>query len=112
MEYGTLADRSWCVIIFSLCTGELGTESPFPQVRNHVLLPYADLLEETDELFRSILTSKKLKAIVDLVPDEWFDKEGPTAAEARDMYLRFLQIRLGASKIFIKEAQNARATLV
>jgi hypothetical protein len=49
---------------------------------------------------------------VDLVPDAWFDKGGPPAAEARDMYLRFLQIRLGASEIFIKEAQNARATLV
>src|SRR6201995_3598279 len=91
---------------------ELKAENPFPQVRNHVLLPYADMLEETDALFRNVLSSKKLKAIVDLVPDEWFDKDGPPAAEARDIYLRFLQIRLGASEIFIKEAQNARAALV
>jgi hypothetical protein len=76
------------------------------------LLPYADLLEETDEFFRTILTSKKLKIIVDLIPDEWFDKDGPPPAEVRDMYERFLEIRLGASKIFIKEAQNARAALV
>jgi HipA-like kinase len=91
---------------------EQKAESPFPQVKNHVLLPYADLLEETDELFRSTLTSKKLKAIVDLIPDEWIDKEGPPPAEVRDIYWRFLQIRLGASEIFIKEAQNARAALV
>ena len=91
---------------------EQKAESPFPQVKNHVLLPYADLLEETDELFRSTLTSKKLKMIVDLIPDEWIDKEGPPPHEVRDMYWRFLQIRLGASEIFIKEAQNARAALV
>jgi hypothetical protein len=91
---------------------ELKAENPFPQVRNHVLLPYADLLEETDDLCHSILTSKKLKEIVDLVPEEWFDKEGQPPAEARDMYWRYLQIRLGASKIFIKEAQNARTALV
>src|SRR5664279_3255064 len=91
---------------------ELKAESPFPQVRNHVLLPYSDMLEETDENFRSILTFKKLKSIVNLVPDEWFDKDGPGPADAKDIYSRFLQIRLGASDIFIKEAQNARAALV
>src|SRR5437763_13943328 len=47
---------------------EKKAENPFPQVKNHVLLPYADLLEETDELFRSILTPKKLKTIVNLIP--------------------------------------------
>ena len=91
---------------------ELKAESPFLQVKNHVLLPYADKLEETDEKFQSILTSEKLKNIMDLIPDEWLNADGQVATEARDIYYRFLQIRLGASKIFIKEAENARAALV
>jgi hypothetical protein len=91
---------------------ELKAESPFIQVKNHVLLPYASRLEETDERFQSILESEKLKYIMDLIPDEWLNADGQPAADARDIYFRFLQIRLAASKIFIKEAQNARATLV
>lgn len=91
---------------------ELKAESSFVQVRNHVLLPYASRLAETDEKFQSILTSEKLKYIMDLIPDEWLNADGQSAAEAKDIYFRFLQIRLAASKIFIKEAQNARAALV
>jgi hypothetical protein len=91
---------------------ELKAESPFLQVKNHVLLPYADKLEETDEKFQTILTSEKLKYIMELIPDEWLSADGQTATEARNIYYRFLQIRLGASKIFIKEAENARAALV
>jgi hypothetical protein len=91
---------------------ERKAENPFQQVKNHVLLPYADMLEETDVLFRTRLTSEKIKAIVNLVPDEWFEKDGSTPSDAREVYYRFLQIRLQASNIFIKEAQNARAALV
>jgi hypothetical protein len=91
---------------------EMKAETPFVQVKNHVLLPWASRLDETDKRFQSVLVSEKLKDIVDLIPDEWLNAEGQSAAEARDIYFRFLQIRLAASKIFIKEAQNARATLV
>src|SRR5664279_2686059 len=86
--------------------------APFVQVKNHVLLPYASKLGEVDLKFQSILTSEKLKYIMNLIPDEWLSADGQTATEARDIYYRFLQIRLGASKIFIKEAENARAALV
>ena len=91
---------------------ELKAHNSFPQVKNHVLLPYADMLEETDQLFRAVLTPEKLKAIINLIPDEWFEKDGTAPAEAREIYYRFLQIRLAASNVFIKEAQNARAALV
>lgn len=85
--------------------------TPFVQVNNHVLLPYASKLDEVDARFQNILTSQKLKAIVDLIPEEWLS-EGQPAPEARDMYLRFLEIRKSSSKIFIKEAQNARAARI
>jgi hypothetical protein len=87
-------------------------ETPFEQVKNHVLLPYASRLDETDARFQTILTTQKLKEIVGLIPDEWLNSGGQTVPEARDMYLRFLQIRIASSKIFIKEAKHARAALI
>jgi hypothetical protein len=87
-------------------------KTPFPQVKNHVLLPYASKLEETDARFQKMITSEKLKNIVRLVPEDWFSDSGMPADEARDMYVRFLEIRHASSKIFIKEAQNARAALI
>ncbi len=91
---------------------EKKAESPFTQVKNHVLLPWATQLDKTDQQFQSILSSGILKGIVDLIPEEWLINDVNTPTEARDIYFRFLQIRLAASKIFIKEAQHARATLV
>jgi hypothetical protein len=97
---------------FSPENWESKAETPFTQIKNHVLLPYATRLDETDKKFQSILTSGKLKNIVHLIPDEWLIESGQSAVEARNMYFRFLEIRLASSKIFIKEAQNARAALV
>jgi hypothetical protein len=91
---------------------EQKAESPFAQVKNHVLLPYASRLQEADERFQSILSSDKLKQIVDLIPDEWLLDEKQSAGEARDIYFRFLRIRLAASEIFKKEAQHAREALI
>jgi hypothetical protein len=91
---------------------EQKAESAFSQVKNHVLLPYASKLDEADEQFQSILSSGKLKDIVHLIPDVWIEDGGQSAEETRDMYFRFLEIRLASSKIFIKEAQHARAALI
>jgi hypothetical protein len=86
--------------------------SPFPQVEKHVLLPWANRLDETDTFFQSILDTQKLKDITRLIPDEWLRDENQQPEEARDMYARFLEIRLASSKIFIKEAKHARAAII
>ncbi|HCL82446.1 MAG TPA: aminotransferase class I and II [Chitinophagaceae bacterium] len=91
---------------------EQKAETPFAQIKNHVLLPLASRLDEVDERFKSVLTSQKLKDIVQLIPDEWLNDGGLSATEARDRYFRFLEIRLASSKIFIKEAQYARAARI
>jgi hypothetical protein len=91
---------------------EQKAESAFTPVKNHVLLPYASRLEEVDEQFQSILSSRKLKEIVHLIPDNWLQDSGGSPEVAREIYTRFLEIRLASSKIFIKEAQNARTALV
>lgn len=88
--------------------------SPFALIKDHVLLPQASKLEEIDEEFKNLLTEKKLKGIVNLLPDEWLDWLGSdeSQAEIKEAYLQFLLLRLANSEIFIKEARDARQTLI
>lgn len=87
---------------------------PFTAIKDHVLLPLASELEEVDADFRAILTPERIRAIVSLVPDEWLTDESTTLtpAERREVYIQFLATRVAASEIFVKEAQNARKTLI
>ena len=88
--------------------------SPFPYVKNHVLLPEASRLEEADAALRSMLTEEKIQQVVALIPDDWLHWEDTheTSEEIRDIYTRFLTERLAHSETFVKEAQNARKALI
>lgn len=87
---------------------------PFAQVKDHVLLPRATKLEEADSTLRPLLGDGRIRAVVNLIPDEWLTTAEPSlpAEESREVYARFLESRLAASGIFVKAAQHARATLV
>jgi len=88
--------------------------SPFSQIKDHVLLPYAEKLTETDIEFKKILTIDKVKEIVELIPEDWLNwgVDGETPQDIRKTYYNFLTERLTHSDIFIKEAQHARKTLI
>lgn len=88
--------------------------SPFVQIKDHVLLPYATELEDADREFKKILTPAKIEEIVSLLPDDWLNWDGveETPQDIRDTYTYFLNERLKNSEIFIKEAQHARETLI
>ncbi|WP_165024999.1 HipA family kinase [Dysgonomonas sp. ZJ279] len=88
--------------------------SPFKQVKDHVLLSQAGDLAEVDKEFRLLLTHDKIWAIVNLIPDDWlhWGNNGETPQELRDVYVQFLTDRLNHSEIFLKEAQDARETLI
>ena len=88
--------------------------TPFVQIKDHVLLPFADQLEETDTAFRQILTSDKIREIVNTVPDDWLNwTEGQeTPQDLRDIYIQFLEERIKHSEIFVNEAQHARKALI
>ena len=94
----------------SFTNWESHAKSPFALIKDHVLLPKASLLEETDKAFKVVLTEEKIKAIVELIPDEWLHwEESDESPEAiKKVYFDFLTTRLAHSEIFIKEAQNAR----
>ena len=89
-------------------------QSPFALIKDHVLLPQASLLKETDTVFKKILTDEVLQSIVNLIPTEWLQWEDTdeTPEALREVYFQFLSIRLNHSEIFINEAQNARETLI
>lgn len=88
--------------------------SPFTQIKDHVLLANADQLDEVDTEFKKILTPEKIGEIVNLIPDEWLNwgDETETTDDIKNIYLQFLIERLNNSRIFVKEAQDARKTLI
>lgn len=88
--------------------------SPFTQIKDHALLPEASKLAEADAEFKRILTPEKIRNIVALIPDDWLqwtDSPG-TPQELREIYTEFLTERVAHSETFIKEAQDARKTLI
>ncbi len=89
-------------------------KSPFNYIKEHVLLKNAARLDEVDEEFRTKLTSEKLAGIVNVIPDEWLmwrdTEESPSALKSQ--YTQFLVTRLNHSHIFLKEAKDARETLI
>jgi hypothetical protein len=88
--------------------------SPFPQVRDHVLLPYAGDIEEMDEVLSGRLTPDSIERIVDLIPEEWLlnDELYPSAAAHRDAYASYLIQRLRTPRHFVEEAIRARSQIV
>jgi HipA-like kinase len=93
---------------------QAGDHKPFPQIRDHVLLPVASALPEADAALRNRLTPELIAAIVDLIPDVWLEPhpEFASPADNRAAYTRYLQDRLEATSLFLEEALNARAQLI
>lgn len=86
---------------------------PFVRVKDHVLLAWASELTEADKVLRAKLTGPVIEHIVQQIPDAWLaDGGGRSPTEARDVYRRFLEMRVAASEVFVKEAQDARERIV
>ncbi len=87
---------------------------PFVQIKDHVLLKYASLIDQVDAEFKNAFTEERIRGILAVVPDEWLVDESRnlSAEEAREVYVEFLCTRLGNSEIFINEIKHARAHLI
>lgn len=98
----------------SWSTWEKHAQSPFALIKDHVLLPEASLLHETDVAFKKRLTKDIIHEIVNYIPEDWLQWEDTeqTPEEIRNVYFQFLWTRLNHSEIFINEAQNAREKLI
>jgi len=88
--------------------------TPFPLIRDHVLLRWADQLKTTCDWARPRLTPSALEGVLESVPDDWLIPErGAETPEAkRAGYLRYFMTRLEAAPLFVEEALNARAKLL
>ena len=64
--------------------------------------------------FRQLLTSDKIREIVNTVPDDWLNwTEGQeTPQDLRDIYIQVLEERIKHSELFVNEAQHARKALI
>ena len=90
------------------------SRSPFKQIREHVLLPFASELEEADARLSALVTHGLIKELLALVPDEWLNSEArfADAGTHRDAYAEYLLSRLQTPRDFLKEAADARAVSV
>lgn len=86
----------------------------FALIKDHVLLSKATQLEQVDVEFKAILTDQVLQNIVNLIPIDWITWEGSDQSpeEIRQVYLTFLKVRRDHSENFVKQAQDARKTLI
>lgn len=80
--------------------------SRFPQIRDHLLLPWAAGIEEAGTRLQPELNETLFAGILAQVPDTWL------VAGSRDAYVEYLRLRLAAVPLFVEEAVNARARLI
>jgi len=77
--------------------------SRFPQIRDHVLLPYAGPIAEADARLAPRVTDDLLHSVVGRVPDAFLD------GDEHGAYLDYLRRRLESPRGFVEEAEAARA---
>ena len=105
---------------------EEAAKDPFPYIKNHIMLPYASKIEETDRLMRQAITPRTLNKIVELIPAEWLLDErevgiagdyymigenpvsGKGIEEKRDIYRKYLLNRLKDTGPFVRQAIEER----
>ena len=110
-----LIDHGSALYFHHAWEGELAqSRSPFPAIRDHVLLPWATAIAAAGERLRAKLTAAVIERVLAEVPDDWLAGEPrfPSPAEHRAAYAAYLQRRLEAAAIFLEEAERARAALV
>ena len=86
------------------------SKDPFPLIKQHILLPFATVLETADHAMTTAITPEVINQVVSLVPDEWLENDShfETTAEHRQAYVEYLTRRLEAPRPFVEEALRAR----
>jgi hypothetical protein len=88
--------------------------TPFPLIKDHVLLAGSGDIERADEEFTAILTIDRVTRVVEAVPDALLKgakiaAEFPEPDAARKRYVDYLTVRLRSPRPFVTEAIEARA---
>lgn len=87
---------------------------PFPKIKDHVLLPFASQMNEADAYFHTKLSAHVIREIVSAIPTEWLDNGSPfeNDDDHRNAYMEFLLSRISQSELFVKEANDARQSII
>lgn len=90
---------------------EAAATSRFPQIRDHVLLPFASQLEQADAELAQRVTQELAANIVKQIPEDWLSEEraDDKGQSIRDAYAAYLTRRARASNAFVAQAIEARA---
>jgi hypothetical protein len=86
-------------------------QSPFPLIKNHVLLHVAGDLTVADRRLCPLGTEDAIRAVVADVPEAWLDDEPAigNAARIRDAYVTYLTARLNGPRDWLQEAIDAQS---
>lgn len=84
-------------------------QTPFPAIKDHVLLPLADAIESADKELAPQLTPQVLAAVLKLIPDHWLQNEAQFATPDahRAAYLAWFEARLEEPRAWVEEAMRA-----
>jgi len=90
------------------------SRDPFPFIKNHVLLQFANSLREVDSKMTGRITPDIIDRVVKLIPEAWLvgDSSSGGGGQHRDAYIEYLLSRLAASHVFLEEAIHARSLYV
>ncbi|MCM1162743.1 MAG: aminotransferase class I and II [Muribaculaceae bacterium] len=88
--------------------------TPFPYIKDHALLRKASDLEGADRRAHGRLSPEFFARVVAMIPDSWLEWPGApgTPDQLREEYRRFLTTRFENSEIFLRQAIDARRTLI
>jgi hypothetical protein len=86
------------------------SRSPFPLIKDHVLLPYASQIREVDAGMAARLTPELIGKLVNLIPESWLGNEPgfATPEDQRQAYASYLLNRLEPPRAFVEAAWHAR----
>jgi hypothetical protein len=90
------------------------SRAPFKQIKEHVLLPFADAIPDADRSLSEKMTPAMINQVVELIPDAWLGDEPRfrSVEDHRAAYADYLLGRLRDPRAFLEEAINARTLLV
>lgn len=90
------------------------SRTPFPAIKDHVLLRWAGEIGEVDATLRAALTHDVLQGIVQSIPESWLGDvpQFGTVEAHRAAYLAYLETRLEQTRKWVEEAIRARTLLV
>lgn len=89
---------------------ESRVQSAFPQIQDHVLLPFSGDLTAADARMRPLLTDDVIHAAVADIPGEWLqgDTQFTSLDEHRQRYVDYLRQRLHGPRAWLQAAIEAR----